>query len=88
MPSVTVHMPATLTAPQPAQEVSCDGADVAAALRDLTRRLPWMDARVFYAGKLLVTVARNGEGLRPSEALGTAVADGDRLDLIPPVAGG
>ena len=88
MPSVTVHLPATLSAPHPPQEVACEGATLRAALEHLTRQLPWTDVRVFYQGRLLVTVSRNGRGLRPSEALATPLADGDRLDLIPPVAGG
>ncbi len=88
MPSITVYLPASLTAPEPAQEIVCEGDTVRAALEDLARRAPWAEARVFFKSKLLVTVARNGAGLRPSEALATPLAAGDRLDLIPPVAGG
>jgi molybdopterin converting factor small subunit len=88
MPSVTVHLPATLTAPRPTQDILCEGETVRDALEDLARRLPWADPRVFYEERLLVTVARNGTALRPSDALATPLAAGDRLDLIPPVAGG
>lgn len=41
-----------------------------------------------YDDRPLVGFVLNGRQLRPSEALATGLAHGDRLELFPPVAGG
>lgn len=88
MPSITVGLPAALTAPDPPSVVTCDAATVAQALRAVAARTPRYEQRLFYHDRLLVVVSLNGRHLPPAAAGDTALAAGDRIDVLPPVAGG
>jgi molybdopterin converting factor small subunit len=88
LPSITVGLPAALTAPEPAHDVTCDAATVVEALRAVAAHSPRYEQRLFYGDRLLVVVSLNGRHLPPAAAGGTALADGDRIDVLPPVAGG
>lgn len=88
MPVITVGLPAALTAPEPARDVVCDAATVAEALREVAARSPRYGQRLFYGDRLLVIVCLNGRHLPPAAAGETALASGDRIDVLPPVAGG
>ena len=88
MPSVRISLPATLTSPEAAVIVECDGATVAEALRDLAVRSPRYGQRIFYGDRLLVSVVLNGTHLSPMTAKDTELHDGDLLELVTPVAGG
>jgi molybdopterin converting factor small subunit len=88
VPAVTVGLSASLTAPGPARDYVCDAATVGEALRALADQAPQLAPRVFYGDRLLVVVALNGRRLSPPGVRETALAAGDRLDLLVPVAGG
>jgi molybdopterin converting factor small subunit len=88
VPSVSISLPATLTSPEPATTVQCEGATIAEALRDLAERTPRYGRRIFYDGRLLVSVVLNGGHISPVVAQDTALSDGDQLELVTPVAGG
>ena len=88
MPSVTISLPATLTSPEPAATIQCDGATVAEALRDIAAQKPRYGQRIFYDGRLLVSVVLNGGHLSPLVAQDTELHDEDHLELVTPVAGG
>jgi molybdopterin converting factor small subunit len=61
---------------------------VAEALRAAGAQAPRYAPRIFYGDRLLVSVVVNGRHLAPADALATALAAGDRVDIMPPVAGG
>lgn len=84
---VTVALPATLTAPEPAMEIPCEAATVGDALLAVAQ-LPAVGKRVLFEEHVLVHVLLNGASLPASEAPGTRLRSGDRLDLLPPIAGG
>ncbi len=68
-----------------------DGADVDHALRDLVRRHPSLEQRLFARGGTLhrhVNVLVNGRNVALGEGLATRLAADDRLTLLPPVGGG
>lgn len=88
MPVITVHLPATLTSPDPAHAVTCEAATVGEALLEVAAQAPHYEQRIFYGDRLLVSVAVNGRHLPPTEARTAALAHGDRVDVLPPVAGG
>ena len=88
MPTITVGLPASLTAPGPAQDHVVEAATVGEALRALVAHAPQYAQRVFYRDRLLVVVTLNGRHLPPGEVLETELAAGDRLDILLPVAGG
>lgn len=88
MPSVHVSLPPALTAPEPPVALDCEAGTVAEALRAAVAQAPRYEQRVFYKGRLLVGVVLNGRHLAPSAALTTRLAAGDRLEVMPPVAGG
>ncbi len=85
---ITVHLPASLTAPDPARDLAVTAATVREAVEQVLAREPRLAGRVLYDDRPLVSFVLNGRQLRPSEALRTGLAHGDRLELIPPVAGG
>jgi thiamine biosynthesis protein ThiS len=81
-------LPASLTAPGPAEEVGCEGATVRELLDTVAAARPGLAGRLLYEGRPLVTVAVNGTVLPAQTAMAHALAAGDRVELVPPVAGG
>jgi sulfur-carrier protein len=71
-------------------EVVVAGATVAAALADLIRQYPGLEAKLFDKGKIrpFVNVFVNDEDIRYLDEMDTAVVDGQIVMLIPAVAGG
>ena len=88
MPNVQVTLPAALTSPEPAVVLDCDAGTVAEALRDAVAQAPRYAQRIFFNDRLLVSVAVNGRHLAAAAAPATALAAGDRVEVMPPVAGG
>jgi molybdopterin converting factor small subunit len=83
-----VILPAALTAPAPPAELVCEAATVGEALRAAAAQAPRYARRLLYKDRLLVSVSLNGRHLPPAQAQATALEAGDRLDLMPPIAGG
>ena len=71
-------------------EVEVTGATVKAALADLVRQHPGVEAKLFADGKVrpYINVFLNDEDIRYLDEMDTAVADGVIVALIPAVAGG
>jgi sulfur carrier protein ThiS len=88
MPAVTIGLPPAFAGAHQQTEQTCDAGTVEEALRSLAKAHPQYAARIFYGERLLVVVTLNGKHLVPGEVLGTVLADGDRIDLLLPVAGG
>ena len=88
MPSVHVSLPAALTAPERPVVLDCEAGTVAEALRAAVAQAPRYAQRIFFNDRLLVSVVVNGRHLAPAAALATTLAAGDRVEVMPPVAGG
>jgi len=88
VPAITVGLPAALTAPQPPRDYACDATTVGDALRDVVAQSPQYAQRIFYGERLLVVVTLNGRHVAPGEVQATQLAEGDRVDVLLPVAGG
>ncbi len=86
--AVTVSLPAALTSPEPPLVLPCAAGTVGDALREVVAQAPRFAPRIFFKGRPLVTVVLNGRHLPPAAALATVTAAGDRLQLMPPIAGG
>jgi len=85
---ITVRLPASLTAPDSALELVLTATTVRDAVDQVVAGHPQIAPRLLFDGRPLVSFVLNGRQLRPSEALRTGLAHGDRLDFVPPVAGG
>jgi molybdopterin converting factor small subunit len=88
VPSVTVGLPPALLGAQQGSTVVCNAGTVGEALRQLAERRPQQASRIFYGERLLVVVTLNGKHLSPLKVLDTELLEGDRIDLLLPVAGG
>ena len=88
MPSVHVSLPAVLTSPEPPVVLDCEAGTVGEALRAAVAQAPRFGQRIFFDDHPLVGVLVNGRHLAPAAALSTPLADGDLVDVLPPVAGG
>jgi molybdopterin converting factor small subunit len=88
MSSVRVSLPAALTSPEPPVVFDCEAATVDEALRAAAKQAPRYAQRIFYRDRLLVSIAVNGRHVAPAAALATMLTTGDRVDVMPPVAGG
>lgn len=88
MPAVTVGLPAPLTSPHPARDVTCEASTVGEALRAVVAQAPQYEQRIFYGERLLVVVTLNGRHVPPGGVLDTELAAGDRVEIMLPVAGG
>jgi sulfur-carrier protein len=88
----TVRIPPVLrphTGGQP--EVQAAGSDVGEVLRALTAEYPQTEAQLFGEDGDLnryVNVYLNDEDVRVLDGLGTSVADGDTVVILPAMAGG
>jgi molybdopterin converting factor small subunit len=88
MPRVHVSLPAVLTSPDPPEVIDCEAATVGDALRIAVARAPRFAQRVFFNDRLLVSVVLNGRHVAPAGTMETTLAEGDRIEVMPPVAGG
>jgi len=87
-PRVQVALPASLTAPGAAEELPCEAGTVSDLLDAVAAARPALAGRLLYEGRPLVSVILNGVVLAAQAAMATPLADGDRVELVPPVAGG
>lgn len=83
-----VLLPALLTAPDPAEELDVEAATVRDLLEAVAAARRPLASRLLYEGRPLVTVILNGAVLAPQVAMTTTLDEGDRVELMPPVAGG
>jgi len=88
VPAITVGLPAGLTSPSPARDVTCEASTVDEALRAVVEQVPHYEQRIFYGDRLLVVVTLNGKHLSPATVRDTQLAAGDRVEILLPVAGG
>jgi len=73
------------------EEVEVEGASLAAALDDLERRHPGFKERLMNEKGALrpyINVFHNDEDVRFADGLKTALKAGDRLAIVPAIAGG
>ena len=72
-------------------EVSVDGANVGEALADLTKQFPTIKPHLFNEGGELrpfVNLFIGENNIKDLQGVGTPIKDGDKLVLIPSIAGG
>ena len=91
-------MPVTIAIPSPLRplagnqaEIRLDAATVAAALGELGAKYPALKERLLDAnGKLrrYVNVFKNEDDVRAAQGLDTPLVDGDKLAIVPAIAGG
>jgi len=87
----TVRIPPTLRADVGgARELDASGGTVSAVIADLVARFPALAAQLLRDGELadFVNVYLGGEDVRTRDGLDTEVREGDRLILLPAMAGG
>jgi molybdopterin converting factor small subunit len=87
-PRVEVALPVSLTAPAGAEGLPCEAGTVRDLLLAVAAARPALAGRLLFDGRPLVSVVLNGVVLAPQAAMATELADGDRVELLPPVAGG
>jgi len=91
--AVTVKIPAPLRSlTQNQAEVTVENAaTVQAAVDELSRRFPGLKERLLDdkgALRRYVNIFRNEEDIRHGKSLQTALSDGDKLTIVPAIAGG
>ena len=90
--SVTVRIPTPLRKlTQEKDVVAAAGDTLAAVIIDLESSYPGLQTRLVDeegAIRRFVNVFVNGEDVRFLDGLGTAVAEGDEVSIVPAVAGG
>jgi molybdopterin synthase sulfur carrier subunit len=91
--SITVKIPAPLRSlTQNQAEVLVEKAPtVKAAVDDLSRRFPGLKERLLDdkgALRRYVNIFRNDEDIRHGKMLDTQLGDGDKLTIVPAIAGG
>ena len=90
--SVKVRVPTPLRGLTGGQaDVAAEGADVAAAIKDLDAKFPGMAGRIMDGSgevQRFVNLFVNGEDIRFLAGVGTALKPGDELSIVPAMAGG
>ena len=88
----TVRVPASLrTLTQNQEEVSSPGATVGEVIHNLEAKYPGLRARILDekgALRRYVNLFHNEEDVRFLQELATPVKDGDRVSIVPAIAGG
>ncbi len=88
MASVTLRLSRVLTSPEPEMEVACRGATVGEVIADAMDRDRRLARSLLECDSLTAGVFLNGRNVDYLTGVSTPVGDGDRLLLLPPLAGG
>jgi molybdopterin converting factor small subunit len=84
-----VRLPVGMTTPAGDKEVECHGATVREVIDEAIAVEPRMRARIFRDdGRMFAGVFLNGRNVNALNGMDTAVADGDKLTVVPPMSGG
>jgi molybdopterin converting factor small subunit len=89
VPTATVKLSASLSYPQPEEELSCDGATVEEVLRKCCSLRPRIEKRIFAPdGRKGAAVFVNGRSVDQFQGLQTEIQEGDTILLLAAIAGG
>ena len=89
MPTATVKLSASVTYPQPEEEISCAGSRVEEVLRACCSQRPGLDRRIFGRdGRRGVAIFLNGRSIDQFQGLQTKIHEGDTILLLAAIAGG
>jgi molybdopterin converting factor small subunit len=70
-------------------EIECDGATVGEVIAQAIAVEPRMRPRIFRDdGRVYAGVFINGRNINAFQGMDTPVSDGDKLSVLPPIAGG
>jgi molybdopterin synthase sulfur carrier subunit len=84
-----VRLPVGMVTPDGDRVVECHGATVREAIDEAIAVEPRMRARIFREdGRIFAGVFLNGRNVNALDGMDTALADGDKLSVVPPMSGG
>jgi sulfur-carrier protein len=84
-----VKLPAGMTTADGRKEVACEGGTVREVVEQAIALEPRMRARIFREdGRQYAGIFLNGRNISAFEGMDTPVADGDKLNVLPPLSGG
>jgi len=89
MATAYVKLPVGMTTADGRREVECQGTTVREVIAQAIVVEPRMRPRIFREdGRMYAGVFVNGRNINAFAGLDTPVSDGDKLTVLPPIAGG
>ena len=88
MAKVRVKLPLGVTYPDPQKELEVEGDTVLEVVKAAIAAEPRLEPRIYKDGNLFVGIFVNDRNMRSLGGLEGAMADGDVVRIMPPIAGG
>ncbi len=89
MPTSYVRLPVGMTTADGRKEVECHGVTVREVIDEAVAAEPRMRSRIFREdGRMFAGVFLNGRNVNAYDGMDTAVGEGDKLSVLPPMSGG
>jgi molybdopterin converting factor small subunit len=89
MATVFVKLPVGMTTEDGRRDVECDAATVGEALDSAIAVEPRLRPRIYREdGRMWAGVFLNGRNINAREGVKTQLADGDKMNVVPPISGG